>query len=146
MALPAMVMGVLLIIAIMTTFIYKSLSRSQDTVAGVGTPSELIYTMDRLIGSIESKREHIRRRIEFAKNEDVVDILVEEKIAPASRNKMLLTGVVYATSRPLAIINDRGVSLNAEINGFKVIEIKEKSIIIVDKEGSERTVYLYEPE
>ena len=57
---------------------------------------------------------------------------------PTSRG-LILSGILYSTDNPVAIINGSPIRIGQEINGAKVIEI-EKDKVILERQGKKQSL------
>ena len=60
--------------------------------------------------------------------------------------KLSLSGIVSTIDKPLAIVNGQVAAIGDKIEDFEVLDIKEKNIVVRDKNGEEKVINLYENE
>ena len=113
---------------------YTSMPGPKRIISDIQTTHELIKRLDKSIVSIKQK--------------SVVDAPLTEHLNEKGIGgyDFLLSGVLWDIKKPLALLNDKVVGLGEEIEGFKVVEIKEESVRLSDRHGKEQVVYIYENE
>jgi len=133
-----MLLGLILLFsAIIVSIVYGALSGQKKNDSKTQNPDILINRLDQLIESVQEKSENtIRLSIRKTDKKNI-----EHKIPLAT--DAILTGIFWNEDNPLAILNDKVVGINDEIGNFKVVQIKEKSVILVNKQGKNKIVYLY---
>ncbi|MBN3037930.1 MAG: hypothetical protein JW869_00770 [Candidatus Omnitrophica bacterium] len=108
--------------------------RSQKSSEKSQVSSELIQRMDELMTSIKEKSEAKVLKVNFSKPDEK-----SEK----HQIKISLSGILWSTNNPFAIVNNQIVGLGDEVAQFHVEEIAEQSILLRDKDGNKKTVYMY---
>jgi len=126
--------GFLLVSAVILAVSYghKPLPRLQKIVTRSQSPDELIDRLDKAMESIN------------AISNSSKGLAADASQAIPEPKKLSLSGIIATIDKPLAIVNGQVVGIGDKIEGFEIIDIKEKSIVVRDKNGEEKVTHLYE--
>ena len=124
----------LLAVGIITTIVHRSLSKSQKTIGNTQNPVLLIQRMDKLMESVKKQKSVVNT---LDQKEEIHEVSAMDEVS--------LNGIIiWNTQKPLAFVNGQVVRLNDNVAGFRIIDIEDGSITLIDKQGEEKVVYLYE--
>jgi len=134
--MKAVIMGILLVAAFILLFaVYKDRVFPKKTAHAAQDPAVLMERIDVALDSI--------KRLE-AENLDISSPAMAKLKTVSPTISIMFTGVAWNNNNPLAFVNGLVLGLDDPIGDATLKEINEENIMIVDSQGKEITVYLYE--
>jgi type II secretory pathway component PulC len=146
-------LAVLLLAALGGVYFSYRMTNAPVTVSADGTlisqaQNASLETADRLMKSVEARLQEDAQRVPTDWAEVAAPIAQEHKSVVASAAKeaptFKLRGVVHGGAQAMAFINETTVGLGETILGSRVIAITNDSVTLVDGQGKQHVLSLYE--
>ena len=141
-------LGGVLALALVGVVLSWQFSRKADRAPAESAPatilvSELTTQADQLAKSVQSR---------LLADADAIDVSWPAAVVPApaarpraaqAEQMFRLRGVARDGARPVAFLDDFTVGLGEEVQGYKLVEIADESVTLVDERGRKHVVQLY---
>lgn len=145
-------LGALLLVALGGVFVSYRLTNAprspvMRTAAAGGVAQPALEDMDRLLAAVENRIRSDGTAVQTDWAEPVVPAAPAARapLAAASEAAVLkLRGVVRGGAQPMAFINETTVGLGEVVEGYKLTEIREDGVTLVDGQGRQHVLPLYE--
>ncbi|MEK6732801.1 MAG: hypothetical protein AABY55_04165 [Candidatus Omnitrophota bacterium] len=129
---------------------------SRKNVIIIGTSFLLIFFIAALLVSLKPRQkvDRVKGLVKLMNRLDEALELIEKQKDKISSNIILdhayvtdnvsISGILWDLNKPLAIINNKVVGLNDEIQGFQVVGINKDNVVLRDSSGQEKVNFIHE--